>query len=72
MTGQMQLWMANGLLNLVSIISIFYLRPNANIRVEHTLLVTETSVEVLTAANEKSPGGPVPMPMTAEANGVSK
>ncbi|OJJ57342.1 hypothetical protein ASPSYDRAFT_58904 [Aspergillus sydowii CBS 593.65] len=31
---------------------------------EHTLLVTETGVEILTAANENSPGGPVPMPTT--------
>ncbi|KAI7773034.1 methionine aminopeptidase 1 [Diaporthe eres] len=29
---------------------------------EHTLLVTETGVEVLTARLENSPGGPVPMP----------
>ncbi|RYP65619.1 hypothetical protein DL771_008227 [Monosporascus sp. 5C6A] len=42
---------------------------------EHTLLVTETGVEVLTAANADSPGGPVPMPTTtngtAEADGAS-
>ncbi|KAI0012999.1 methionine aminopeptidase 1 [Xylariaceae sp. FL0662B] len=41
---------------------------------EHTLLVTETGVEVLTAANANSPGGPVPMPTTngaAEAKGAS-
>jgi methionyl aminopeptidase len=38
----------------------------ANIRIEHTLLVTETGVEVLTAANPDSPGGQIPMP--AEAN----
>ncbi|CAK7221172.1 Methionine aminopeptidase 1 [Sporothrix curviconia] len=31
---------------------------------EHTLLVTETGVEVLTARTERSPGGPVPMPET--------
>lgn len=29
---------------------------------EHTLLVTETGVEVLTARKEDSPGGPIPMP----------
>lgn len=29
---------------------------------EHTLLVTKDGVEVLTARNENSPGGPVPMP----------
>ncbi|PVH92315.1 putative methionine aminopeptidase, type I [Periconia macrospinosa] len=29
---------------------------------EHTLLVTETGVEVLTAANEYSPGGAIPIP----------
>ncbi|KAH9897578.1 methionine aminopeptidase 1 [Xylariomycetidae sp. FL2044] len=34
---------------------------------EHTYLVTETGVEVLTARTESSPGGPVPMP--GEANG---
>lgn len=32
--------------------------------VEHTLLVTETGVEVLTARTATSPGGPVPMPTT--------
>ncbi|KAI3325314.1 methionine aminopeptidase 1 [Xylariaceae sp. AK1471] len=31
---------------------------------EHTLLVTETGVEVLTARNENSPGGPITMPTT--------
>ncbi|KAI1420892.1 methionine aminopeptidase 1 [Xylaria sp. FL1777] len=29
---------------------------------EHTLLVTETGVEVLTKRNENSPGGPIPIP----------
>ncbi|KAI1075902.1 methionine aminopeptidase 1 [Whalleya microplaca] len=42
---------------------------------EHTLLVTETGVEVLTAANENSPGGPIPLPVTmdgtATADGAS-
>ncbi|KAM3511898.1 hypothetical protein MY11210_004439 [Beauveria gryllotalpidicola] len=33
---------------------------------EHTLLVTDDGVEVLTARSEESPGGPVPMP-TVEA-----
>ena len=32
--------------------------------VEHTLLVTEDGVEILTAREEDSPGGPVPMPAT--------
>lgn len=36
--------------------------PIANSFVEHTLLVTETGVEVLTARKESSPGGPVPIP----------
>lgn len=37
---------------------------------EHTLLVTEDGVEVLTARLPDSPGGPVPMPATnGEANG---
>ncbi|KAK4977479.1 Methionine aminopeptidase 1 [Elasticomyces elasticus] len=34
---------------------------------EHTLLVTEDGVEVLTARLSDSPGGPMPMPV--EANG---
>ncbi len=39
---------------------------------EHTLLVTETGVEVLTARLENSPGGPVAMPKAnGEANGVN-
>lgn len=33
---------------------------------EHTLLVTETGVEVLTAAKADSPGGAVPMPVSAD------
>jgi methionyl aminopeptidase len=37
---------------------------------EHTLMVTETGVEVLTARFEDSPGGPVPMP--EQANGDAK
>ncbi|OAA44718.1 methionine aminopeptidase 1 [Beauveria brongniartii RCEF 3172] len=32
---------------------------------EHTLLVTEDGVEVLTARNENSPGGAIPMPTVA-------
>jgi methionyl aminopeptidase len=32
---------------------------------EHTLLVTETGVEILTARKADSPGGPIPMPATA-------
>lgn len=32
---------------------------------EHTLLVTETGVEVLTARTASSPGGPIPMPEAA-------
>ncbi|EPE04466.1 methionine aminopeptidase 1 [Ophiostoma piceae UAMH 11346] len=34
---------------------------------EHTLLVTETGVEVLTARKETSPGGPIPMPVVEAA-----
>lgn len=39
--------------------------------VEHTMLVTETGVEVLTARLENSPGGPIPIPDVAkgDANG---
>lgn len=33
-----------------------------SLNIEHTLLVTETGVEVLTARLSTSPGGPVPMP----------
>lgn len=47
----------------------------ANNSVEHTLLVTEDGVEVLTARLADSPGGPVPMPSAAAsaegANGAS-
>lgn len=42
---------------------------------EHTLLVTEDGVEILTARFADSPGGPVPMPVPApavEANGEKK
>ncbi|KAL8968987.1 MAG: hypothetical protein Q9183_002215, partial [Haloplaca sp. 2 TL-2023] len=49
---------------------------NRTAQFEHTLLVTETGVEVLTAGNENSPGGPVPMPAmpdgTTKANTTSK
>ncbi len=42
---------------------------------EHTLLVTEDGVEVLTARTEDSPGGAVEMPVEvdgkAEAEGVN-
>ncbi|ETS75262.1 methionine aminopeptidase 1 [Pestalotiopsis fici W106-1] len=37
---------------------------------EHTLLVTETGVEILTARQESSPGGPIPIPAPVE-NGTS-
>lgn len=36
---------------------------------EHTLLVTEDGVEVLTARLANSPGGPIPMPGAATENG---
>lgn len=41
---------------------------------EHTLLVTENGVEILTARLPDSPGGPVPMPVpaTKEVNGAKK
>jgi methionyl aminopeptidase len=41
---------------------------------EHTLLVTENGVEILTARFPDSPGGPVPMPVpaTKEVNGAKK
>jgi methionyl aminopeptidase len=34
--------------------------------IEHTMLVTETGVEVLTARLENSPGGPIPIPEVAD------
>ncbi len=45
----------------------------ANESTEHTLLVTETGVEILTARKADSPGGPVPMPGVANgtANGTA-
>lgn len=39
-----------------------------NIYGEHTLLVTETGIEVLTARLEDSPGGPIPIPTTDNGN----
>ncbi|KAI1770167.1 methionine aminopeptidase 1 [Hypoxylon cercidicola] len=36
---------------------------------EHTVLVTETGVEVLTSRDENSPGGPIPMPTTENGTG---
>ncbi|KAK5329328.1 Methionine aminopeptidase 1 [Exophiala xenobiotica] len=36
---------------------------------EHTLLVTETGVEVLTARKKDSPGGPIPMPSADNEGG---
>lgn len=40
--------------------------------IEHTYLVTETGVEVLTARTPTSPGGPVPMPNAeSAANGAN-
>jgi methionyl aminopeptidase len=39
---------------------------------EHTLLVTEDGVEILTARLPNSPGGPIPMPTAPETNGEKK
>jgi len=39
---------------------------------EHTLLVTETGVEILTGRLEDSPGGKVELPAVANANGEAK
>lgn len=71
--------MASGLLNLVCILHaakkshlFLFSRGFSGCHtmltyvIEHTLLVTETGVEVLTAANENSPGGAVPMPTTTD------
>ena len=60
--------MVNGRLNLVSTARILRTKPNANIYGEHTLLVTETGVEALTARLEDSPGGPIPIPTTDNGN----
>ena len=63
-TGQIQPLMANEPLNLVCTNGVLRLETNVNIYIDHTLLVTETDVEVLTAATENSPGGPIPMSTT--------
>ncbi|KEY65098.1 hypothetical protein S7711_08167 [Stachybotrys chartarum IBT 7711] len=39
---------------------------------EHTLLITEDGVEVLTARTADSPGGPVPMPEPTANNGTTQ
>ncbi|KAK3326648.1 peptidase M24, structural domain-containing protein [Apodospora peruviana] len=39
---------------------------------EHTLLVTETGVEVLTARKENSPGGPIPIPTTTDRDSKTR
>lgn len=39
---------------------------------EHTLLVTEDGIEVLTARLADSPGGPVPMPGAANGEEVAE
>lgn len=39
---------------------------------EHTLLVTETGVEVLTARNADSPGSPALLPTTSEATEANR
>ena len=36
---------------------------------EHTLLITENGVEILTARNEDSPGGKVEMPVDGKEGG---
>lgn len=44
---------------------------DANRHPEHTLLVTEDGVEVLTARQEDSPGGPVAIPTAEEASAIA-
>lgn len=46
------------------------LLSHADFILEHTLLVTETGVEILTARQANSPGGAIPMPAPA-ANGTA-
>lgn len=60
--------MASGLLNSVRERNISVVGGSTliKIRTEHTLLVTETGVEILTASNADSPGGPVPMPVSTD------
>lgn len=57
--GQVQQWMERGALSLVSggkVWSFFFFKRLTII--EHTLLVTDDGVEVLTARFPNSPGGP--------------
>jgi hypothetical protein len=65
--------MESGLHNLVSFIQSIYsiFIPDTNQSSEHTLLVTEGGVEILTARLPDSPGGPVPIP-TVEGEKVEK
>jgi hypothetical protein len=53
--------MALELPSLVSQLFLFLCHSTDNL-IEHTLLVTEDGVEILTARLPDSPGGPVPMP----------
>lgn len=62
----MRLLMVKGPLNLVRATRMLRWQNYANQHLEHTLLVTDTGVEVLTAANENSPGGPIPMPAVVD------
>lgn len=58
--------MGRGRRSLVSLeVSDILGRHDSQMHVEHTLLVTEDGVEILTARLPDSPGGPVPMPEQA-------
>lgn len=70
--------MANDRRNSVRVFPVCRLRKrssHANVEVEHTMLVTEDGVEVLTARKPDSPGGPIVIPeeqnRASGANGVA-
>jgi hypothetical protein len=53
-----------------SFVNAVFSPQDTDLAAEHTLLVTETGVEILTARKADSPGGPIPMPATGETNGT--
>ena len=67
MIGRVSQRTAPGLLNLVGFFRTAFLRTELICILEHTLLVTEDGVEILTARLPDSPGGPVAR--IQEANG---
>jgi len=61
--------MGRDLLNSVSLTNVISADLADNFA-EHTLLVTEDGVEVLTARLPDSPGGPIAEPIAANGNGA--